>query len=82
MRIALEVKASGNALKVALPGSFVYCTAFPALTIGSPVYMSDAGAIVVTQPATADHAIRILGWAVHADKIYFYPEPGYVVYKT
>lgn len=78
--IALEVKASGNALKVALPGSFVYCTAFPALTIGSPVYMSDAGAIIVAQPSGADDAIRMIGWAVHADKIFFYPSQDYIVH--
>jgi hypothetical protein len=78
--IALEVKASGNALKVALPGSFVYCTAFPTLTIGSPVYMSDAGAIIVAQPTGADDAIRMIGWAIHADKIFFFPSPDYIVH--
>jgi len=78
--IALEVKASGNALKVALPGSFVYCTAFPTLTIGSPVYMSDAGAIIVAQPSGADDAIRMIGWAIHADKIFFFPSPDYIVH--
>jgi hypothetical protein len=78
--IALEVKASGNALAVALPGSFVYATGFPALTVGSPVYMSDTGAIVETQPTTADHAIRMIGWAVHADKIYFLPSPDYIIH--
>jgi hypothetical protein len=78
--IALEVKAAANALKVALPGSFVYATAFPPLTIGSPVYMSDAGAIVVAQPSTADHAIRMIGWAVHSDKIFFFPSPDYLIH--
>jgi hypothetical protein len=78
--IALEVKAANNAVKVALPGSFVYATAFPALTIGSPVYMDDAGAIIVTQPTAADHAIRMIGWAVHADKIYFFPSPDFIIH--
>jgi len=78
--IALEIKASGNALRVALPGSFVYATAFPALTVGSPVYMSDAGAITQTQPNGADDAIRMIGWAVHSDKIYFFPSPDYIVH--
>lgn len=78
--IALEVKASGNALKVALPGSFVYCTAFPALTIGSPVYMSDAGALTQTAPSGTDDATRVIGWAVHADKIYFYPSQDYITH--
>lgn len=78
--IALEVKTSGLALKVALPGTFVYCTAFPTLTIGAPVYMDDAGAIVVAQPTEADHAIRVIGYAVHADKIYFNPSSDYIIH--
>ena len=79
--IALEVKASGNALLVALPGSFVYATGFPALTIGSPVYMSEtAGVVTQTAPTTTDSATRILGWAVHADKIWFQPSPNVVIH--
>lgn len=78
--IALEVKASGNALKVALPGSFVYATGFPALTIGAPVYMGTAGALVVTQPSAANDAIRIIGWGIHSDKLFFNPSPDYIVH--
>jgi hypothetical protein len=78
--IALEVIASGNPLKVALPGSFVYATGFPALTVGSPVYMDDVGAIIVAQPTEASHTIRIIGWAIHADKIYFFPSPDYIIH--
>lgn len=79
--IALEVKASWAALLVALPGSVVYATGFPALTVGSPVYMSEtAGAITQTAPTTADSATRVIGWAVHADKIYFFPSPNYTVH--
>lgn len=76
--IALEVKASANALLVALPGSFVYATGFPALTVGSPCYMSEtAGAITQTAPTTTDAATRVIGWAIHADKIYFNPSQDY-----
>lgn len=77
LAIALEVKATDAILKVALPGSFVYCTAFPALTVGSKVWMDDAGAIVVTKPDTASHVNRVIGWAVHADKIFFMPSQDY-----
>lgn len=79
--IVLEVKASGAALKVALPGSFVYATGFPTLTIGSPVYLSDAGAIIVASPTTVDKAVRNLGYAIHADKIFFFPSNNYVIYQ-
>lgn len=80
--IALEAKTSGQAMLVALPGSTVYAaTAFPTLTIGSPVYMSEtAGAITHTKPTTTDAAIRVIGWAVHADKLYFYPSQDYITH--
>lgn len=80
LAVALEVKTTGQALKVALSGSMVYCTAFPALTVGAPVYMGDAGSIVVIQPSTADHAIRVIGWGIHADKLYFCPSPDYIIH--
>lgn len=78
--IALEVKDTDQTMKVALSGSFVYATGFPALTIGSPVWMGDAGAIVVTRPSTADHAVRMIGWACHADKIFFCPSADYIIH--
>ncbi len=79
--IALAIAASGAALKVALPGSFVYATAFPTFTIGGPIYMSEtAGAVTQTAPTTTDAATRIIGWAVHADKMYFYPSADYITH--
>lgn len=80
--IALEVKASANALLVALPGSFVYSTTgFPTWTIGSPIYMSEtAGAMTQTAPTTTDSATRVVGWGVHADKMYFFPSPDYITH--
>lgn len=76
LAIALEVKASGNALLVALPGSFIYSTTgFPTFTVGLPIFMSEtAGAVTQTAPTTTDVADRVIGFAVHADKMYFYPE--------
>jgi hypothetical protein len=79
--IVLEVKDTDQAVKVALAGSIVYCTAFPALTIGSPVYMDDTGAVVVTQPAVADHVIRVVGYGIHGDKLFFFPSDDYVMYQ-
>lgn len=82
LAIALEVKASGNALLVALPGSFVYSTTgFPTWTIGSPIYMSEtAGAMTQTAPTTTDAATRVVGWGIHADKMYFFPSPDYITH--
>lgn len=79
--IALEVKASGAALKVALPGSFVYTTAFPTFTIGAPIYASEtAGAVTLTQPTTTDAVIRVIGHGIHADKMYFNPDNAYITH--
>lgn len=82
LAIALEVKAAAAALLVALPGSFVYSTTgFPTWTIGGPIYMSEtAGAMTHTAPTTTDAATRVVGWGVHADKMYFYPSPDYITH--
>lgn len=73
--IVLEAKTSGNPVLVALPGSYVYTTNFPSLTIGGIVYMSaTAGAVTQTAPVTTDSATRIMGHAVHANKMFFNPD--------
>jgi len=77
--IALAVAATDAALLVALPGSFVYSTAFPTLTVGGACYMGAAGAITQTAPTATDDAQRVIGHAIHADKIYFQPDGIYVV---
>ena len=74
--IALEVKATDAALKVALPGSIVYSTAFITFTIGAPVYVGEtAGAMSLSLPTGTDNTVRVIGWGVHADKIFFMPSP-------
>lgn len=80
--IALEVATSGNPVNVALAGSFVYASvAFPTFTIGSPIYMSEtAGVVTQTAPTTTDAATRVVGFAVHADKMYFNPSADYVTH--
>lgn len=71
--IALSVAASAAAVKVALPGSFVEVDTWN-WTVGSPIYMSEtAGAMTQTAPTTTDSATRVVGYAVHADKIFFFP---------
>lgn len=72
--IALAVAATDAALLVALPGAIVYATAFPTLTIGAPYYVGEtAGAIQAAIPTGADNAVRVVGFGVHADKLYFLP---------
>lgn len=77
----LAAGADGNATKMLLWGKIRADAAFPTLTIGAPVYMSEtAGAIVVTQPSTADVAIRIIGFGNTADELFFNPSNDYIVH--
>jgi hypothetical protein len=64
----------GAAITVLLNGIIRADANFPALTIGAAVFASTTGDIVVTQPTTTDYVIRIVGYALTADEIYFNPE--------
>lgn len=73
MAIALEVKNDGDAIKVALPGSMVHLDAW-GWTIGDTLYAGETlGAMQNTIPTGADAIIRVVGFAVDADTIYFNP---------
>jgi hypothetical protein len=78
--IALESKTSGQAMSVALPNSVVRNDAW-SWTPGAVLYMSEtAGQITATQPTTSGAAIRVMGFALSADVIYFYPSPDYITH--
>ena len=80
LAISLESKTSGQAMKVALPGSFVRDDTW-AWTPGAVLYLSEtAGQITATQPTTTDAAIRVIGFAVTADVIYFFPSPDWITH--
>lgn len=71
----LAAAGDASATTMLLHGVVRADTAFPALTIGAPVYVSEtAGDIVVTQPVTTDVVIRIVGVALTADEIFFNPD--------
>lgn len=72
--IAVTSSTDGGALTVLLRGIIRADANFPALTIGAAVYASTTGDIVVAQPTTTDHVIRIVGYALTADEIYFNPD--------
>ena len=70
----LAAAADGNATKILLVGQIRADAKFPALTIGSAVYVGEtAGAIQVAIPTGADNVIRRVGYALTADEIYFNP---------
>lgn len=64
----------GNSCTLLLQGQIRADAKFPALTVGAPVYVGEtAGAIQVAIPTGADNVIRVVGYALTADEIYFNP---------
>jgi hypothetical protein len=76
--MVVSAGTDGNACKILLHGTIRADANFPALTIGAPVYASTAGDVVVTQPATTDHVIRIIGHALTADELFFNPGNAWI----
>lgn len=76
----LAAAGDASATTVLLQGTCRADANFPALTIGAAVYASTTGDIVVTQPTTTDHVIRIVGFALTADEIYFSPSNDYITH--
>lgn len=73
--IALEAKSDTEAMKVALPGSFVRLDSWN-WTVGATLYAGETlGAIQEAIPTGADAIIKVVGFAVSADVIYFNPSP-------
>lgn len=71
--IALEAKTDTQAMKVALPGSFVRLDAW-AWTVGATLYAGETlGTIQEAIPTGADAIIKVVGFAVSADVIFFMP---------
>ena len=59
----------------------VRSAAFPAFTVGAPVYLDDtAGDLVVAQPDSANFAIRVCGYALTAEDLMFCPDNSYIVH--
>ena len=76
----LAATADGDATKILLQGQIRADTAFPALTIGAAVYAGEtAGDIQVAIPTGADNVIRVVGFALTADEIYFNPSQDHQI---
>lgn len=70
-----EAKNDTEAMNVALPGCFVRDDTWN-WTIGATLYAGETlGAIQEAIPTGADAIIKVVGFAVTADVIYFYPSP-------
>ena len=65
----------GSATDILLWGKVRADTAFPALTIGAPVFMSTtAGDVQVAAPTGTTDIVRIMGYGNTADELFFCPE--------
>ena len=77
----LAAAADASATTVLLYGKVRADTAFPALTINGPVYVSEtAGDVTVTQPTTTDVVIRVVGFGNTADELFFCPSSDYITH--
>ena len=76
--IALEAKTDGQAMNVALSGSFVRDDTYN-FNVGVPLYASGSiGEITHTKPSGSGDIVRTVGYAITADIIFFNPSSEYV----
>ena len=79
LAIALAAGTDGNPMKVALPGSFVRDDTWT-WAVGGAIYVSTTagagGVMTQAAPSGTDDVIRVVGYAVSADMMYFMPETG------
>lgn len=78
--ICLQVAvADGDATKILLEGQVTAEAVFPPFTVGDPVYVSTyAGVVSVTAPSGTGDIVRIVGYGLSADELYFSPDPTYI----
>ena len=48
-------------------------------TIGVPLYLKDSGAFNNTAPTSSGDYVRIIGYAINEDQIYFDPDKTFVL---
>lgn len=73
--------ANENAATTILLWGTVRASVFPTLTVNAPAYVSEtAGDVVVTQPTTGDVVIRVVGFGLTADELFFCPSPNYITH--
>ncbi len=71
----------GTACTILLNGIIRADAKFPTFTVNNPIYVSEtAGAVTQTQPTTTDVVIRIVGFGITGDEMYFNPSPDYITH--
>lgn len=77
----LAAAADGDPTVILTYGNVRADTAFPTLTVGAPAYVSTTtGDIQVAQPNGTDDVIRVVGFALTADELFFNPSPDYITH--
>lgn len=80
LAMCLEAGTDTNPLNVALPGTFIRNDGWN-WTVGAELYADTTpGAITETAPSATDDVIRVIGYAVTADVIYFNPSNSYTTH--
>lgn len=75
----LAAAGDGSATTVLLYGMVRADTAFPAITIGAPVYLgTTAGDIVTTAPSGTTDVVRVVGHGLDANSILFKPDNDWI----
>lgn len=74
----LAAAGDGSATKMLLLGTIRADTAFPAITVGAPIFVDvTAGDITHTAPTGAGDCIRCIGQGIDGNSIYFCPSPDW-----
>lgn len=76
----LAAAGDGNSTKILLQGTIRADAKFPTLTVSSPVYIdtATAGAVTNTAPSGADDVIRVLGFGIDGNTMYFNPSQDHI----
>ncbi len=77
----LAAASDGDPTTILLHGIIRADAKFPSLTISAQVYVSTTtGAVQVAQPSGTDDVIRVVGRALTADELYFFPSQDFITH--
>lgn len=83
LALSMEDKTSGQAMRVALSGTVIRNDTWNWTSIGAPIFLSQtAGALTQTYPTGNDVVVRVVGFALTDDSIYFLPSPDYITLNS
>ena len=74
-------RATGTASSVGMLLEGIYRDASHGFTIGAPLFLSadDNNLVTTTAPSGSSEVVRVMGYAIDANHIYFKPDPTWVV---